>query len=500
MSKTHHPLFEPQLDLAGRPYTPGRLSVAYDTIVQCLDRDQLGDAELLATMYAGRLVYDHAEERWYINRGPYWQADQFDEIVKLVAIRLADEYQAAAAAASLNGSGAMRGFMDRARQLRTFRGVRNIVEMAKPLLAMKETWDSYPWLLACANAVVDLRTGELVENCAGYYLRAHTPTAWHGLNVPCPIWESFVLKVHNYCPQTTRFMQRVLGAAITGQPGRFLTILWGKNGFNGKTTMVEAVRDVIGPSLVYSIPAKTLLQNEQAAYENGEAPTPFMAAMRGKRMVIAAETRQNAKLDPAMLKHLTGRDGRTTRGLYGDPINYRPTDSLFLLTNFKPDLPAIDTALWRRIQLVEYNQVFSDHPDPSDPSQHLNDPNFLDRLAPEASGILAWLVRGAIDYQQSGGLCPPENVLAGTRAFQEEQDFFRHFLEQTYTRSADDRLYASQILDDYRQWARVASITAPMNFVILSQLLIAHGFSKGRDGREGIYYIGLKPKSKAVVN
>src|SRR5579885_1710007 len=94
-------------------------------------------------------------------------------------------------------------------------------------------------VLACANGVLDLQTGELHVGKPEDYLRTAIPTAWTGLDTPAPRFQQFLQEVFQDKPESERtvliaFVQRLLGYSITGELSHHIfTIFYGAEGRNG---------------------------------------------------------------------------------------------------------------------------------------------------------------------------------------------------------------------------------------------------------------------------
>lgn len=54
--------------------------------------EEYGDAKMLANMYEGRIVFDHAEKQWYLWGGHSWYADRTGLMRHLIAGQLARQY------------------------------------------------------------------------------------------------------------------------------------------------------------------------------------------------------------------------------------------------------------------------------------------------------------------------------------------------------------------------------------------------------------------------
>jgi putative DNA primase/helicase len=69
---------------------------------------------------------------------------------------------------------------------------------------------------------------------------------------------------------------------------------------------------------------------------DANAPSPAIAAMKGKRLVRVSETEEGARLAAALIKKLSGGDMLTGRFLHRDLIHFMPTLKLFIYTNHVP--------------------------------------------------------------------------------------------------------------------------------------------------------------------
>jgi putative DNA primase/helicase len=120
------------------------------------------------------------------------------------------------------------------------------------------------------------------------------------------------------------------------------------------------------------------------------------------------------------------------RHLFQRAIQFKPSWSVFLATNHRPEMPDDDIALWERVKLIPFDVRISDEQ---------KDTGLKEKLSEEGSGILAWLVRGAMAYLESG-LEDPEAVTISTAEYQAESDPVGDFIGKYLSvHSGDDRYY-----------------------------------------------------------
>jgi putative DNA primase/helicase len=383
----------------------------------------------------------------------------------------------------------------RARQLRARRRVDNTLYLAaRRELAFnhkKHEWDANPWVLGVANGVVDLRDGTFRAGRPDDYIRCAAPVEWRGLKTPAPLWRQFLRDIFNDDVEMINFVQRLQGYAITGlrSEHRF-PILYGEMGRNGKGTMLEAVSAVLGDDLTMPCPADALMEANRP--RSGEAASPFLYSLRGKRLVWASESKEGRRINTDMIKLLCGGDKIPCRPLFGKATKFTPTHTLFLLTNTKPRVPADDQPVWDRILLIPFRERFVDDPGPG---EHQADKEMLDKLTGEASGILAWLVRGCVRWQKYG-LNPPDSVKAATKEYRQEEDVLAAFLAEECCIGKEYKVRSGDLYKGYSEWARERNET-PMTGTAFGRRMAIR--FKYRESHGRVYLgLGLLSKIKAV--
>jgi putative DNA primase/helicase len=462
-------------------------------ILAAIDRGDVGDAEILASLKAGEMVYDWTEGTWYLFGEYHWERDQRNQAWTFLTNDVASQYLHIAAQERRKAkNGDLPAIVERleshAFKLCLKRGIDDALSLAakQPTLALKgDEWDSDPWLLGVANGLVDLRTGTHRAAKPGDFIRLVAPTEWRGLNAPAPRWELFQREVCSGNEEMIRFKQRLYGYSITGKTTEHLLPVLCGFGRNGKDTEVSAIGHALGP-LASPVSSDVLLDTSR----NPNAATPHLYALRGVRLAWVSETNDGAKLNAARVKMLTGGAPFIARPLYGKPVTIVPQYQIFLFSNYTPEADADDYALWKRMLLLNFTESFVD--DPEGPHEHPRDPNVLESLKAEASGILAWLVRGCLEWQRVG-LQPPESVRLATQGYQAEQDTIAQFVEETCKMDRGAEARANDLYQDYLYWCEKNHLRPVKSNAFGRRLSkLVPGFSKRRS--DGVIYAGIQRK------
>ncbi len=454
----------------------------------CLDRNEYGDAELFAALFAGKVLYDHAEKQWYLWRGFRWERDETGEVFGLIGNQVAAEYLDKAHEERANNQvERSKDFVSRAKALLSRRRTSNAIELAThlPRLALTGSeWDIDPMLLPIANGLIDLRTGAYRETTPSDYVRTFSPVEWRGLNTPAPLWEKTLLQIFGGDADLVNFARRLFGYAITGTTReQVLPILYGE-GANGKSTILEVLLGVLGRDFCFTTQADSLMDTKQG---DGDGARPFVYALRGKRLALASESKESQKLNAGLVKQLTGDSEITARTLHSKPVTFRQTHKIMLITNHCPRLPdGDDYAMWRRVIRIPFNVRFVENP--TQAHERKIDKNLPASLENEYAGILAWLVRGCLEWQKVG-LTPPTAVLESTEQYREDEDLTGQFVDERMIIGDGYEAMSGLIYNEYKKWCEEYGYK-PMSSIALSKRL-KRKFGEPVRSTKGYFYRGI---------
>jgi putative DNA primase/helicase len=176
---------------------------------------------------------------------------------------------------------------------------------------------------------------------------------------------------------------------------------------------------------------------------DGSAPEPNIIALQHKRLVVCNESGIWARINGERVKELTGGTPISARGLYSkNSITFQPTFKLVLATNHLPNVDDDSHAMWRRIRLIPFTQKFEG----ADRDERLEE-----KLKQELQGILAWAVRGAVEYHRVG-LQEPQAVMLATLDYRESSDVLADFISERCVLGSEERGTRAALFNAYRAW------------------------------------------------
>src|SRR5208282_1979791 len=152
------------------------------------------------------------------------------------------------------------------------------------------------------GGIIDLRDGSVRPQTREDMVTKISPIEFKS-DATCPLWEKFLLEVMDGKQLMVDFLQRFLGYSLTGEISEHkMAILWG-SGANGKTTMLEVVRHVMG-DYAQAAEFNTFISRKDVR----SGPSSDIAKMRGARFVSAVEGEKSHALAESLIKQLTGGD------------------------------------------------------------------------------------------------------------------------------------------------------------------------------------------------
>ena len=488
-------------------------------LAEYLRDNERADARLFVEATAGKLLFDHTAKSWFRWAGQWWEEDRLNTALQAVdqvvtfyereANRLKSDIKRADTAGDQTKTKTFEKVLKlvntRIRDLQTARRRKAVLELAtagdSPISYAGKNWDSEPRLIGLANGVLELdRNRKQITFRDGKqsdFIKTPMPTAWpgdpgtydleslkHFSNTPA--WSKFLQEVFAGSGDTLAYVQKIFGYSLSGEPSQhILPILYGREGRNGKTTMVEAIKHVMGPQAGV-LQKETIVQGWQSSKGSARAD---LIALQGKRLTTLSEFGMYDVLDLPAIKNITGGDTITARGLYAkDYITFKPSNVVIMLANCKPQVADNDPAAWERIKLVEFSQRFVDQPDPAKPHEHAKDAGLPMKLRAEAQGILVWLAMGWLRYMDEG-LQPPESVLAATAAYRQDENIYQAFIDSQCNIGEGLVVKASHFWTAFHLWAHDEGLGKVKQRAFAVEM--ATRFEKVRHN-DGVYYTNVE--------
>lgn len=322
---------------------------------------------------------------------------------------------------------------------RDSKNITSTLKESRPMLEISvRDLDADCFALCTPEATYDLRKG---INGA----REHSPddfitkiTSVSPNNKGEDIWLDCLNLIFQNNSELIEYVQMVCGLASIGKVYLEALIIAYGDGRNGKSTFWNVIFRVLG---LYSgnISADTLTVGCRRNIK------PEMAEVKGKRLLIAAEMQEGARLNDSTVKQLCSTDDIFAEKKYKDPFSFKPCHTLVLYTNHLPRVSATDDGIWRRLIVIPFNAKITGKSDIKNYSEYLYD---------NAGGsILAWVIEGARKVIEMNYAIPtPLCVQKAINEYRSQNDWFSHFLEDKCDVGDDLKESSSILYQSYRSY------------------------------------------------
>jgi putative DNA primase/helicase len=430
-----------------------------------------GNAELFAHQHSQTVRFDHKKSTWLIWKNHWWVPDAQRQVLLLAkdaarARQLALDEHSGKSACKFALASESKARLDA------------MISMAKaeaPISDSGDGWDADPYLTGTPNGVLALHTGHLRSGAPEDKITKSTNVEFDP-NAPCPRWELFLNEIFNGNTELIDFIRRAVGYSLTGSTAEQVMFMCYGKGANGKSVFFSTLKEVLGayafkaPSLLFDVDKCSSIPND-------------VAALDGKRFVILTEMGESSRLNESRIKELVHGDEITARFLNKEFFTFTPVAKYWIAVNHKPKVRDESDGFWRSIQMIPFTVQFS-----GDKA----DKDLTKKLCAEAAGILAWAVRGCLEYQKEG-LKPPILVAEATAEYREESDVLNDFFHDACITAPNQFIPAHLLYMAYATWAGGQGLTQKETLTSKTfGMLIKRRFRCQRIPKGNVYWgIGL---------
>lgn len=437
-----------------------------------------GNGERLSDYIEDKAVYVADWGRWAVWDGKRWVRNKTGRVANMAKLVVREMYEEAAKIADPDLRSKLVAW---AMNSEADSKIEAMIRRAKsePGVSVEDPGDVFdrdPWLLNVENGTLDLKNDGK--------LRPHDPADMITKLVPvdyledakAPVFEQFLVEILP-SEEVRRFVQKAVGYALTGDVSEQVMFIPYGTGANGKSTFLGVLLKMLGDYAKEA--ADDLLVSKQGAH-----PTE-LADLFGAWFVASMEVDEGRKLAEARVKQLTGGDRIKARFMRQDFWEFDPTHKFFMSVNHKPVVRGTDHAIWRRIRLVPFTKTFAEEE---------KDALLPEKLAVELPGILAWAVRGCVNWQ-SERLGAPKEVMAATEEYKSEMDVLSAFVDERCETGEKFKERSSRLYEAYREWCQETGESAE-TMRTFGNRMTERGYVAGRGTGNAPVRLGIKLRPK----
>jgi P4 family phage/plasmid primase-like protien len=220
------------------------------------------------------------------------------------------------------------------------------------------------------------------------------------------------------------------------------------NGANGKSQLLNLMKLAMGEFAEKIEVTLLTRKRNDATSANSEK-----IKLRNKRFAFLSEPEDGESFNVSLLKEMTGSEEIVARGLYKESVTFQMEAKLFLGCNELPTLKGEDTALWRRIRVVNFNSKFVENP------KEENEYNIDITLPSRMKADITWrqtFLNILLEYYYKS-VPEPQDVTVKTKEYAQDNNEYETWFEEHIVEKEISILQLKDLAQTYYNTERVHS-------------------------------------------
>lgn len=396
----------------------------------------LGNAERLIDRHGRDVRYVVEAGKWATWQGNRWALDDTGEVDRMAKETVRSIYREASDSPASVPTAEVGKHAVKSEAAARIAALIGLAQTEAGIPIHLQDFDANPFLLNCEDGVINLYSGRKRPHDRAELHMKCVPAPYNA-DATAPTWEKFLAQV---LPdeETRRFVQRAIGYSLTASTREQKFFLLYGGGSNGKSTFLEAI------AALFADYAQSATMDTFTEKKNESAIPNDIARMVGARLITTVETKEGMHFNEALIKQLTGGDRITARFLHKEFFDFAPTHKLWVSVNHRPIIKGTDHAIWRRPVLIPFTVTIA---------EANQDKNLPEKLRGELPGILAWAIRGCLEWQEHG-LVIPKTVSDATSQYRTEMDALAPFLDDRCLVHKTAIVATATLYEAYQTWCK----------------------------------------------
>ena len=267
------------------------------------------------------------------------------------------------------------------------------------------------------------------------------------------------------------------------------------DGANGKSQLLNLMKGTMG-ELAEKVEVTLLTRKRNNANESNSEKIKLM----NKRFAFLSEPEDGEKINIGLLKELTGSEEIVARGLYQESVSFVMETKLFLACNELPEIKGEDTALWRRVRVIDFPSRFVD--EPKENGEYKIDRTLPSRMREDITWRQTFM-NILLEYYYKD-IREPVEVQCKTNEYRLNNDIVNQFIEEMCDLQKNNKNYREFCVDlwnEFEFWKKENSIEDKLsqaNFYNRIDYLTNYSNKKRirKDDKNSRGWYGIKLKTK----
>jgi putative DNA primase/helicase len=306
----------------------------------------------------------------------------------------------------------------------------------------------------------------------------------------CPFWNER-LAMLTPDPEQLAAFQPLYGYTLTGlRSDQAFYVHQGKGG-DGKSVTHMALARVHGDYYRHAS-VKSFLQG---AERGGAEHRSDLVRLKGDvRFVTCDEPKARSTWDGETIKQITGSFVTARGSNERTEITYEPRFKLHAECNIIPRAPSDDKGFRRRFKLYQWKISLSDTPQGVEAIDTI-----LEKLDAEKSGILNWLIEGALQWLATRQIPQPTAMAQVLADFWAESSPLLEWMSE-WCDCSDPRQKtpAKDLYDNFKSWCEAASLEHVMSSTAFGRALRDKHHAVWKDSKGTRWRLGIRLRDQGL--
>jgi P4 family phage/plasmid primase-like protien len=348
-------------------------------------------------------------------------------------------------------------------------------------------------LISFKNGVYDIENKKLRPGIPSDYIVLNTNIHYKIYDMNSPDMEELMNFLKKIFPidNIMKYFIRFLSSCLErGNKDKIFSI-WSGPGNNGKSVLVNLISLAFGE---YSIKLPTSLISGKRSQSS--SATPELTMLEGALISFLQEPDETERINPGIVKELTGNDTIYARQIYEKGKNIKVESKFVLIANRIPHLGITDDAVWNRIKVIPFLSTFVDNFKEIKEEKELiqfqngietekeikylfkKDIDFSQKL-PYLAPTLMYLLTEEYKYYKLHGLEEPEEIQKYTQELKTTNDPLGNFIKRgiSNTENINHSERIQKIYEVYKIWFKKSFPNSKvMNISVFYRELKKRGF------------------------
>lgn len=307
---------------------------------------------------------------------------------------------------------------------------KQIIENFKQLGRKRLSEFNWSELINFKNGMVNPFDGELENHDSIYYSTNRLPYEYIK-DSKCELWIKTLNEILENNEIKINILQEFFGYCLTRETKHHKALLLLGESRSGKSTILQTLRNVIGPTNCSSVPLK-YISNAQ-----------YTAMLINKLVNIDTDVSAKAEQYEAEFKTITSGEPIAVNQKYVAAFDFIPYCKIVMAANIFPRITDHSSAFYNRLILIPCDRVFT--------SEEQNR-NLSSLLLKERSGILNWSIEGLKRLTIRGKFEDLDFMKEAIEELENENNPVNLFFEEHILIEFDSWIEKPELFDKYKNW------------------------------------------------